>query len=165
MVRAQVRCYLAHTFGLRYYVRDVLMTKVQSLGILTKNPFYESDGTSKRKEVILADEYNLFSETSLNKKEIKKWSKLVKKKNVNIVKTDLKSIDRSDFTIAYMQKLSAGTMCEIFYTGVIKKRPVFLLTEDEELKNHPWIIYSCRFGKICSSLDELLKVLKRRYCS
>ena len=53
--------------------------------------------------------------------------------------------------------------CEIFYTGVIKRRPVYLLSTAPEVCEHPWIIFATRYGKICKTLDELIKVLERKY--
>ena len=169
MVKAQVKCYLAHTFGHRKYIKEVLTPKVNALGILTRNPFYESDGSTKRVEVALADKGDIqgLSTSDIIKsqetKDQKKWTKMVKKNSKKIVTRDLEFIDRTDFTIAFLTELSKGTSDEIFYTGVIKRRPVFLLCDKPEIANHPWVIYECRFGKICKTLDELMRVLRKRY--
>ena len=159
MVKAQVRAYLAHTFVHRKYIRDVLTLKIHALGIDTKNPFYEQDGTSKWKHIRLADERESRGE-KFNYVDVIKLAQI---KSKSIVTRDLKYIDHTDFTIAYLTDLSKGTSDEIFYTGVIKRRPVFLLCDNPAICNHPWIVYECRFGKICKTEDELLRVLKRRY--
>lgn len=169
MVKAQVKCYLAHTFSHRKYIKEVLTPKVNALGILTRNPFYESDGSTKRVEVVLADKGDIqgLSTSDIIKsqetKDQKKWTNMVKKNSKKIVTRDLEFIDRTDFTIAFLTELSKGTSDEIFYTGVIKRRPVFLLCDKPEITNHPWVIYECRFGKICKTLDELMRVLRKRY--
>lgn len=157
MVKAQVRAYLAHTFKHRKFVKEVLTPRINALGILTRNPFYETDGTTKRKEVQLADS-EMSSET-----ENERLIRMIRSGNKIIVPRDLGYVDRTDFTIAYMTDISAGTTSEIFYTGVIKRRPVFLLTDNDLVSNHPWILYSCRRGKICKTLDELIRTLKKRY--
>lgn len=157
MVKAQVRAYLAHTFKHRKFVKEVLTPRINALGILTRNPFYEPDGSTKRKEITFAD--NFTGEETENERLIR----MIRSGNKIIVPRDLGYVDRTDFTIAYMTDISAGTTSEIFYTGVIKRRPVFLLTDNDLVSNHPWIIYSCRRGKICKTLDELIRVLKKRY--
>jgi hypothetical protein len=158
MVKAQVRVYLAHTFKHRKYVKEVLTPRINALGILTRNPFYESDGTTKLEGVKIADD------EKCNNTEEERLRQMARSgSGIKVVQRDLGYVDRTDFTIAYMTDISAGTTSEIFYTGVIKRRPVFLLTDNNLVSNHPWIIYSCRRGKICKTLDELIRVLKKRY--
>lgn len=172
MVKAQVKAYVAHTFKHRKFVKEVLTVRVNSIGIETRNPFYEPDGTTKRKEVEIADKAEIqgMSTSDIAKaaqneesKDLKKWMMMVRHNDKKIVTRDLRFIDHTDFTIAYLTDISAGTVCEIFYTGVIKKRPVFLLTDSVEVSNHPWISYACRNGRICKTVDELIRALKRRY--
>jgi nucleoside 2-deoxyribosyltransferase len=149
-----------------------LTPKVNAIGITTRNPFYESDGTTKRKEVELADKSEIQGMSTSDiakgsqapeKADLKKWMTMVRHNDKKIVIRDLGFIDSTDFTIAYMTDISAGTTCEIFYTGIIKKRPVFLLTNNVEVSMHPWISYACRYGKICKTEEELIRFLKRRY--
>jgi hypothetical protein len=171
MVKAQVKAYLAHTFKHRKYVKEILTIRVNAIGIETRNPFYEPDGTTKRREVELADKAEIQGMSTSDiakvaqedKGDLKKWMTMVRHNDKKIVKRDLGFIDRTDFTIAYMTDISAGSTCEIFYTGVIKKRPVFLLTDSVEVSMHPWISYACRHGKICKNIEELIRTLKRRY--
>lgn len=178
MVKAQVKCYIAHTFKHRFYVRDKLTPKIHALGISTKNPFYEPDGTTLREEVRIADDADInglstsdiakevsngYSKISKKGKEKEKWIRMVRSRSKMIVPRDLHFIDSTDFTVAYMSDISAGTTCEMFYTGVIKRRPVFLLTNNPEVFEHPWIIHSCRYGKVCNTEEDLIKALKRKY--
>ena len=172
MVRAQVRCYLAHTFKHRKYVKEKLIPLVNAIGIDTRNPFYEIDGSTKRPEVALADKTEIqgLSTSDIAKqaqntddKDKQKWIRMVRSHSGKIVPRDLHFINGTDFTIAYLTDISCGTSNEIFYTGVIKRRPVFLLTDNPEVYEHPWMIYSCRFGKICKTEGELIKALKRKY--
>jgi nucleoside 2-deoxyribosyltransferase len=169
-METQVKAYLAHTFKHRKFIKEVLTPKINALGIKTKNPFYETDGTTKRKEVALADQTDCqglstsdIAKQSPQDKEKEKWIQMVRANNKLIVQRDLHFINTTDLTIAYLTEISAGTCCEIFWTGVVKKRAVFLLTDNPEVFMHPWIIYSCRKGKICKTMDELLRALKRRY--
>lgn len=159
--------YLAHTFKHRKYVKEVLIPKIRAVGIETKNPFYEVDGTTKRQEVKIADEVKIQGIEKLCPKtgypDNIKWVRMIRANDDKIVVRDLHFIDRTYFTIAYMTTISAGTMSEIFYTGCILKRPVFLLTDNPEVYEHPWVTYSCRKGKICKTEEELLRVLKRKY--
>jgi len=172
MVKAIVRAYIAHTFKHRKYVKEVLVPKINALGIITKNPFYELDGISKREEVKLADksDYQGLSSSEVaknvmtkNDKDKQKLISMIKHNNKTIVPRDLGFIDRTDFTIAFMTEISKGTSDEIFYTGIVKRRPVFLLCSNPEVYDHPWFNYECRLGKICKTEEELLRVLKRKY--
>lgn len=171
MVKAQVRAYLAHTFKHRKFVKEVLTPRVNAIGIETRNPFYEPDGSTKRKEVKLADEAEIQGMSTSDiarvaqkdKGDLKKWITMVRHNDKKIVRRDLGFIERTDLTIAYMTDISAGTTCEIFYTGIIKNRPVFLLTDNPEVAMHPWISYACRHGRICKTVDELIRALKRKY--
>jgi hypothetical protein len=172
MVRAQVKAYLAHTFKHRKYIKEKMTPLINAIGIETRNPFYESDGSTKRPEVALADKAEIqgLSTSDIAKqaqnpeeKDKQKWIRMVRAHSGKIVPKDLHFINRTDFTIAYLTDISCGTCNEIFYTGVIKRRPVFLLTNNPEVYEHPWILYSCRFGRICKTEEELKKALKKRY--
>lgn len=173
MIKAQVRAYIAHTFKHRFYVRDKLTPKIHALGIATKNPFYEPDGTTLREEVRIADEADIqglgerpsngYSEIATTKEAKEKWIRMIRSRSKKIVPRDLGFIDTTDLTIAYMTDVSIGTTDEIFYSGVMKRRPVFLLTDNLEVSSHPWILHSCRFGKVCRTEGELIKALKRKY--
>jgi len=157
----KVKAYIAHTFGLRHYIRDEIMPKLIEIGIEPLNPFYKKDGTTSRIEVKIADE---MKENGVNPRQAKEWMMKVKGKNKRIVLNDIKMINKSDIVIAFMNNWSGGTTCEIFYNGVVKEKPVYLVTENyPDIFLHPWMVYSCRRGKIVKNLDELIKVLKRKY--
>ena len=159
MVKAQVKAYLAHTFCHRHYVRDTLTPKIHSIGISTRNPFYEPDGSTKQKHIQVADA----QEAKGGKADYLQVCREANMSKIKIVERDLAFIDKTDFTIAYLTSLSKGTSDEIFYTGIIKRRPVFLLCADPLLREHPWLVYECRFGKICATEEELIKELKKKY--
>jgi nucleoside 2-deoxyribosyltransferase len=155
-----VKAYLAHTFGLRHYIRDEVTPKLVEIGIDVRNPFYNRDGSITRMEVKIADEMN---EKGVNPRKAKEWMLKVKRKKSYIVHRDLKMVDNADIVIAFMDNWSGGTTCEIFYMGVIKDRPVYLVTNNyPDIYLHPWMNYACRRGKIVKSLDELINVLKNK---
>lgn len=159
------KVYIAHTFKHRKFVKETLTPLIHKLGIETKNPFYEQDGTTKRKEVAIADEMEIqgLKQTHSGYPDNNKWIQLLRTNDSKIVARDLHFIERTDFTVAYMTDISCGTTCEIFNTGHILKRPVFLLTDNPAVYQHPWIIHSCRKGKICHTVEELIKALKKQY--
>jgi hypothetical protein len=169
MVKATVKAYLAHTFKHRKFIKDVLTARINAVGIQTRNPFYEPDGTTKRKEVKFADEMEINGSTSDIAKESltdvdkEKRIRMIRRNSKKIITRDLGFIDRTDLTIAYMTDISAGTTSEIFYTGVIKRRPVYLLSDRPEVYEHPWLIYACKHGKICKTIEELIKTLEKKY--
>ena len=124
-METQIKAYLAHTFKHRQFIRDVLTPKVNAVGIRTRNPFYETDGSTKRPEVELADKADIqgMSTSDIAKeadqdKEKEKWIRMVRLNNKHIVQRDLHFINQTDITIAYLTEISAGTCCEIFWTGL-----------------------------------------------
>lgn len=140
--------YIAHTFEIREYVRDVLTPRLHELGIETMNPFYNPDGSWRedRPEIKVADQEG----------QSQKWKNTVEKRKDNIVENDLEMIFfKSDGVIAIMPNISAGTLCEIWSNGLIKwfmkhnfinglvNKPVLLVTESERNRMHPWVNYAC----------------------
>lgn len=157
----KITAYIAHTFGLRHYVRDEVVSKLIEANINPLNPFYKLDGSVVRMEVKIADEMGT---KGIEPRQAKEWMLKVKSKNKRIVVHDLKMIDKADIVIAFMNEWSGGTTCEIFYMGCIRERPVYLVTNNYvDIYLHPWMVYACRKGKIVNSLDELIKILKRKY--
>ena len=124
-IMKRTKAYIAHTFSHRKYVRDTLIPVLHEVGIATRNPFYEVDGTTRRPEIKMADEFEIRGIPVEKNPDIERWLLMVRKNTRNIVKRDMGYIDRTDITVAYMTAISGGTTCEIFYTGVILKRPVF----------------------------------------
>lgn len=174
--------YMAHTFGERYYVRDTLIPKLESIGFKMINPFYEENGEWKEGQIdlkikeedgiLLPDMPDLFKEEK--PKEIGNIGAL-------IVSTDLNTIFfKCDGIIAYMPDSSAGTISEIWSQGFINwyvqqknnnfifpditlqklaDRPVFLLTKSDRNFNHVWLRYACR--EIFKNEEEMLEYLER----
>lgn len=157
--------YIAHTFGERIFVRDKLIPSLHKIGVRTRNPFYNSDGSWKksRPEIKIADQTG----------ESPKWKRTVKLRSEDIVETDLDLIREADGVIAYMPEGSTGTTCEIWFCGGtfkwLKKigypveefldKPVFLITTSSRLLMHPWIKYATR--KVFRCHGALLKYLKK----
>lgn len=166
MVHVQVKVYIAHTFKHRKFVKETLCPLIYELGIKIINPFYEQNGTTKRKEVEMADKMETqgIQQTHSGYPDNDEWIQMLRTNDNKIVTRDLNFIKETDFTVAYMTDISCGTTCEIFYTGYILNRPVFLLTDNPAVYQHPWIISSCKKGKICRTKDELILALKRKYC-
>lgn len=151
--------YMAHTLNLRYDVLANITPIVRKVGIRDVNPFYTKNGKASRKEVAIADE---LTKKGINPRENKEWMERVKKKSRWIVHRDLKMIEKTDIVVAFMKEASSGTVCEIFYAGMIKRKPVFLLTNpDSEIFRHPWLNESCKLGCIVTSLNELEVALHR----
>lgn len=167
--------YIAHTFNQRHFVRDKLVPKLQAIGIVTLNPFYEEDGSfkSNRPEVELADELEMKYKEDAEK--AKRFIRKVKTGYENIVDTDLDIIYNCDGIIAYMPDSSTGTTCEIWTCGgvfrwlakrghilpILLDKPVFLITTNERLHMHPWIKYTVEDGGIFKTLTSLIKHLKK----
>lgn len=155
--RTKIYAYLSHTFGLRVYVRDIVMPAILKIGIETKNPFYDQEGRCSREHIKFADK---IESKGMDPTQVAAWWKTLSRLNKSIVNGDLGLIDSCDITIANMEDISIGTTSEIFYSGSVRKIPVFLLSQKKQVREHPWIIYACSKGKIVETLPELLKALR-----
>jgi len=153
--------YSAHTFSEREFVRDKLCIFLHKIGIRTINPFYNEEGIATRPEVIMAD---ALQSKNIDPTRDSKWWKMVKAQSTIIVKRDLEYIDQCDGIVAYMQEWSGGTTCEIFYTGYVHHKPVFLITGNSKIFNHPWMQQSCLHGgKIFKSYLTFKRFMKKKY--
>lgn len=152
--------YTAHTWNQRVIVRDDICPFLNSIGIETRNPFYEPNGISTRPEVRLGDKLEAEGIDIWTNTE---WVKSVKRLNKTIVKRDLDKIDNSNAIMAYMLNWSGGTTCEIFYTGYVNKKPVFLVTTNLKIFSHPWMIDACRYGRIFKSLESFKRYMRRHH--
>jgi len=153
------KAYLAHTFTLRQYVKDEVIPILKDI-VDTVNPFYNKDGTTSREEVQIADELD---KEGVNARDTRKWVNMVRKKNKNIVEEDLKLIDTCDILIAFLTEWSGGTVMEIAYMGIFKQKPVYVVTQNQYIFDHPWIQYATRNGKVVKSLENLVKILEEKY--
>jgi len=74
----------------------------------------------------------------------------------DFIRRDLEDIDRCDFLVAYLPRLSAGTCMELFYTKFRGKKTVTIC----KIKNpSPWIIEHSDI--IVRSLKEFEDVLRK----
>lgn len=141
--------YIAHTFSLRYFVRDTLCPELNRLGIETINPFYTNDKGYRKDR----PEVKLLDEEKITHKDIPP--------NIRetIVPKDLMRIrSGKSGVIAYMEKPSVGTVMEIFYCANNLRRPVYLITKNDRLFYHPWLLFYCR--KLFRSRKALYIYLK-----
>lgn len=166
--------YLAHTFGERYHVRDVLIPKIESLGIKVINPFFEENGQWREGQVdlkIVEKNGKLMPDV-----EDEATRRLAQIGDIGktIVETDLNTMFFDcDGVIAYMPDTSAGTISEIWSQGFVNwlskrvndgrikrlsERPVFLITQSERNLHHVWLLYACR--KVFKDEEELISYLR-----
>ena len=91
--------YIAHSVVTREHVKQ-LCFKLQAIGIITMNPFYNTDGTWKQER----PEIRRIDEGKLDPYYIKNKSKAN-----GIVEADLRLIEEADGLIALLQSPSVGT--------------------------------------------------------
>ena len=157
------KVYTAHTWHYRKIVMDDICKFLLGVGIEPINPFYNSDGSSPRAEVRLGDELEAKGIDLWTNAE---WVRKIAKLNRTIVERDLNAIDSTDATVAYMQEWSGGTTCEIFYTGHVCHKPVFLITTNLKVAKHPWMIEACNYGgKIFKSLQSFKRYMRKNYAN
>ena len=150
--------YVAHTFVYRHFVKDKLCKFLHKIGIDTNNPFYLKDGSTVRPEVTLADKMEI---EGIDPDTNKAWLNMIKQSSESIVTTDLQLIDKSDGIVAFMSSWSGGTTCEIFYTGFVRKKPVFLISNNISIYRHPWMMESCKYGKIFKSYEAFKDYMRK----
>lgn len=145
----QLTFYIAHTFSLRFWVRDVLCPELHRIGVKTINPFYNPDGSFRKDR----PEVKLLDEGKMTHKDIPEEVR------ETIVPKDLMRIRKGKSgIIAVLKQPSVGTCMEIFYCSNNLKRNVYLITENNKLFYHPWLMYYCR--KIFKSRKALYAYLK-----
>jgi nucleoside 2-deoxyribosyltransferase len=141
--------YIAHSVVTREHVKQ-LCFKLQAIGIVTMNPFYNPDGTWK----VERPEIRRIDEGKLDPYYIKNRSKAQ-----GIVEADLRLIEEADGLIALLQSASVGTSMEIFFNSYILHKPTFVITE--HAFKHAWIMFLAteRFKNI----DDFMRWYKRTY--
>lgn len=139
-----MKVYVAHFLHMRHMIRDIFCPKIQSLGIETLNPFYNSDGSIRvdRPEVKLIDDGKM-----------EEYGITSSKLSENIVNRDLENIRSCDGLVAYIQEASIGCAMEIFYCAKWCRKPVFILTS-ERYSKHPWLIYLSTISNGCIVTNE-----------
>ena len=82
-----------------------------------------------------------------------------------IVYRDLDDINRSDLVLAVVNrqgdKISFGTPCEVMYAW-LQQKPVVFVSDDEELRNHPWVRGLCVkvFNNVKDAVEYILEFWK-----
>jgi nucleoside 2-deoxyribosyltransferase len=128
--------YLAHPLDERKNIREWELEFENRTKIELINPFYDTE----RKDVERIDAGRVERYEKLNPTEI--------------VERDLREIDESDGTIAFITgALSYGTIMEIFYTKKINKPCYIIITNGHE--NHPWLKYCSK--KIFTNKEDFEK--------
>jgi len=149
--------YMAHTFSIREKVRDILSKELRDAGIETINPFYEENGKPRprREEVAIADKEG----------KTLRFYRIIRKKAKNIVESDLElirqAVEQGGGLIAFVEKPTIGTSMEIFYAGRMLQAPVFVLSYNKEIINHPWI-NTCAY-KVVPSIKQLIREINKLY--
>lgn len=84
------------------------------------------------------------------------WSTSEKER---IVKNDMFLMNYSDILVAYVNKITAGTMMEIFYTKHNLEKPVYLIDPSQSLWNDVWLSqhYTYLFENIENCFDQIIK--------
>lgn len=131
--------YLAHPLDSRKEIREWELEFEKRTGITLVNPFYDTE----RKDV-----------ERIDAGRVERYEKLIPKE---IVERDLKEIDNSNGTVAFVTgALSYGTIMEMFYTKMSNKPLYSIISNGHE--NHPWLKYcSTEVFKSKEEFEEYIK--------
>ena len=117
------KCYIAHPFNSRGYIRSWQLRIQKGLNIKFINPFYP-----KR----VYEKYNKEDMSCNNYYKILDYK--------SIVNEDIKLIDKADMLLGIVDgEVSYGTIMEIVY-AYIKNKKVYLIITNKHDK-HPWFKY------------------------
>ena len=137
--------YLAHPILDRKRIRRIETELEKDLGIELINPFYD---TAERTDIL-----------KLDSGRIKPFSRRFNEKK--IVEGDLKLIRAADGLLGIIgKKTTVGTLMEIFYAGVVLKKPVYLVIEKKKLRGHPWLRYCA--DEIFPNFEEAKRFLRKK---
>lgn len=107
----------------RQNAREVELKIERNTGLILENPFYDGDAKEVR-------ELDATGKSDLHESEI--------------VGTDLKKIRESDGIIWYFSKpeeIHIGSSMEAAICAFSWGKPVYLISEHEKIRNHPWVKY------------------------
>lgn len=136
----KVRLYLAHPLASRHEVRELELQLEEDLGIDLLNPFYDRDGMA-RGDVARIDAGEITPyDLHLSPKAI--------------VEGDLASIDECDGVLALItSEATIGVWMELFYAKE-NYIPVLLVSDDERIRQHPWVRYCCSEEYIFTHISD-----------
>lgn len=71
---------------------------------------------------------------------------------------DIKDINKSDFVVIYLNKITVGTMLELGYCIFQRKYNWCIYTKDKKVLTHPWIVYLCK-GHVYNNLEKIARLI------
>jgi nucleoside 2-deoxyribosyltransferase len=125
-----MKLYLAHPLDLRHEIRAIELAIEKETGIELLNPFYDTG----RDDIYRIDA----GEIDRHAPDLDHNA---------IVFKDLGNIEACDGIVAFIKRgtYSIGTICEMWDTAMIKRKPVFVVSEDS--LSHPWVRFVIEHSK------------------
>ena len=74
---------------------------------------------------------------------------------------DIRDINRSNFVVVYINKLSIGTLLELGYC-VFTNKHFCVVSRKKYVLQHPWIKYLCK-DKIYTNIKDVSKLIQKKY--
>lgn len=84
-----------------------------------------------------------------------------KSENPEVCPLDIKDINRSDFVVVYINKLSIGTLLELGYC-IFTNKKYCVVTKSSYVLKHPWIRYLCK-DNVYSDINKVAKLILKKY--
>ena len=84
-----------------------------------------------------------------------------KSENPEVCPLDIKDINRSDFVVIYLNKLSIGTLLELGYCIFTHKKYCVITTSPYVIK-HPWIRYLCK-DNVYLNINKVARLICKKY--
>ena len=134
----QKKLYLAHSFNTRFKVKDEITPLIQEMypDYEIENPFLRE---GRENQAIFEYEGNSEKELAL---ERDKSNYDLDQRNKEIVEEDIRQLEECDILVCYVENLSIGAPCEVFYNSYILKKPTILVYPTKsDLYYHPWLNY------------------------
>lgn len=137
-MEVKMKVYLAHSFANRFKVRDEIIPLLQEMfpHWIIENPFLRE---GRENQAIF--EYDGNSEKELATQRTKAGYD-IDQRDKEIVEKDIIQLEECDALVCYVENLSIGAPCEIFYNSYILKKPTVLVYPTRsDLYYHPWLNY------------------------
>jgi len=84
-----------------------------------------------------------------------------KSENPIVCSRDIKDINRSNYVVVYLNKITIGTLLELAYCIFIRKNNWCVYTKSSYVLKHPWIIALCK-DNIYTDLNKISKIICKK---
>lgn len=84
-----------------------------------------------------------------------------KSEDPSVCPIDIRDINRCNFVVVYINKLSIGTLLELGYC-IFTNKNFCIISKKKYILRHPWIRYLCK-DKTYTNIKDVVKLIFKKY--